>query len=82
MKTEIPTFDDLLEQNMQQSGKLFNSKLESFLLQKGGHFYCYACTHVKPMAEHGKHVGDRDYCYECYTRIKGEPKIKFVEDKE
>jgi len=71
-----PSFEDLYEATLKKTGKLFDSKLEKLLVDKGTHFYCYACTHSKPWGDLGKKLGNRYYCRPCYEVIKKEPKTK------
>lgn len=78
MTTEVKqaTFEELYEQQCRQTGKLFDSRLEKLLVDKGTHFPCYACTHSKPWDDLGRKMGNRYYCRTCYEVIKKEPKTK------
>ena len=76
-----PSFEDLYEQSLKQPGKLFNSKLEKLLVEKGTHFYCYTCSHAKSWDDLGKRQGNRTYCRTCYEIIKKEPKTKVRGDE-
>lgn len=78
MTTEVkqPSFGDLFQESLKTTGPLFDIKREQEALSLGGAFYCYACTHVKPMKEYARTLGARQYCIGCYPVIKTEPKTK------
>ena len=79
MTTEVkqPSFEDLFNKQISTAapGALFDIKREMEQAAIGG-FYCYACTHVKPMSQFARSVGNRKYCTDCYQIIKTEPRTK------